>query len=67
MQQFHARHFLAALGYFDAIPDQDSPAIDAQRVREQPQHRLCPQHREAIEFHGAAMKAIEQLVVEARL
>ncbi len=65
MQQLHARHFLAALGYFDAIPDQDPPPIDAQRLREQAQHRLCPQPREAIELHGTAMKAVEQLVVEA--
>ena len=32
MQELYGRHFLAALGGFDAIPDQDQPAIDAHRL-----------------------------------
>jgi hypothetical protein len=28
MQELYGRHFLAALGGFDAVPDQDQPAID---------------------------------------
>lgn len=67
MQQFHAGHFLAALGYLDAVTDQDLRAIDTQRVREQFEHRLCPRRRASIKTYGAAMKALEQLVVEARL
>ena len=67
MQQLHGGHLLASLGHLDAVADQDPAAIDAQRVREKAQHRLRPQRREPIELHRAAMKAIEQLGVEARM
>jgi hypothetical protein len=28
MQELYGRHFLATLGGFDSVPDQDQPAID---------------------------------------
>src|ERR1700746_3048457 len=59
MQQLYGRHFPAALGDLDAIPDQDQPAIDAQRTWKQPQHRLRPQGRQPIKLEGAAMEVFQ--------
>src|ERR1035438_8395959 len=65
MQELYGRHFLAALGGFDAIPDQDQPAIDAHKMWEHLQHGLGPQGRKPVEIDAAAVKVIEQLGVEA--
>ena len=46
MQELDGWHLLAAFGDLDAIPDQDQPAVDAQRICEESQHRLGPQNRE---------------------
>src|ERR1700693_5183248 len=58
MQQLYGRHFPAAFGDFDAIPDQDQPAIDAQRTWEQPQH-CRPQGRQP--NAGSALSASQSL------
>ena len=60
MQELYGRHFLAPFGSFDAIPDQDQPAIDPHRTWKQPQHDPRP-----IKLDAAAVKVIEQLGVEA--
>jgi hypothetical protein len=65
MQELYGRHFLAALGGFDAIPDQDQPAIDAHKMWEHLQHGLGPQGRKPVEIDAAAVKVIEQLGVES--
>ena len=65
MQKFYGRHFLAALGGFDAVSDQDQPAIDAHKMWEQLEHSLRPQGRKPIMLDAAAVKVIEQLGVEA--
>jgi len=67
MQQFDARHLLAGLGNLDAIGDQNASAINAQRVGEQAQRHRGPQRAESINLHAIAVKAIEQVVVQARL
>ena len=67
MQEFDRRHLAAALGRLDAVADHDAPAVDAQRLREQPQRHLGPQRGEPVELHGGAVKVIDQLVVEARV
>ena len=36
MQELYGRHFLAPFGSFDAIPDQDQPAIDPHRLGNSP-------------------------------
>ena len=64
MQELDGRHFLAALGGFDAVPDQDQPAIDPHGAWEQLQHSLRPQGRKPVELDAAAVKVIEQLGVE---
>jgi len=61
------RHLAAALWYLDAVADHDAPAVDAQRLGEQPQHRPGPQRGELVELHGRAVEVIHQLIVEARL
>jgi hypothetical protein len=66
MQELDGGHFLAALGGFDAIPDQDQPAIDPHGAWKQLQHGLRPQRRKPIKLDAAAVKVIEQLGVEAR-
>src|SRR5258706_2795353 len=65
MQELYARHFFAALGGFDAVPDQDQPAIDPHEAWEQPQHGLRPQSRKPVKLDSAAVKVIEQFGVEA--
>jgi hypothetical protein len=65
MQELYGRHFLAPFGSFDAIPDQDQPAIDPHRAWKQPQHGPRPQGRKPIKLDAAAVKVIEQLGVEA--
>ena len=65
MQKFYGRHFLAALGGFDAVSDQDQPAVDAHKMWEQLGHSLRPQARKPIMLDAAAVKVIEQLGVEA--
>src|SRR5580658_5121622 len=64
MQELYGRHFLAALGSFDAVPDQDQPAIDRYEAWEQLQHSLRPQGRKPVELDAAAVKVIQQLGVE---
>src|SRR5208282_5367510 len=64
MQELYGRHFLAALGGFDAVPDQDQPAIDRYEAWEQLQHSLRPQGRKPVELDAAAVKVIQQLGVE---
>src|SRR3954452_15201867 len=56
-------HLAAALGDLDAVTDQDAPAVDAQRLGEQPQHHLAPQLCEPVELHGGAVEAIEEGIV----
>ncbi len=34
MQEFDTRHLTAALWHLDAVADHDTPAVDAQRLRE---------------------------------
>jgi hypothetical protein len=51
MQELYGRHFLAPFGSFDAIPDQDQPAIDP--------HRAWPQHARAV---GAAVTTVAPLL-----
>jgi hypothetical protein len=63
MQELYGGHFLAALGGFDAIPDQDQPAIDPHGAWKQLQHGLRPQGRKPIKLDAAAVKVIEQLGV----
>src|SRR5215468_10151218 len=65
MQELYGRHFLAPFGSFDAIPDQDQPAIDPHRAWKQPQHGPRPQGRKPIKLDAAAVKVIDQLGVEA--
>ena len=65
MQEFDTRHLTAALWHLDAVADHDTPAVDAQRLGEQAQHRPGPQRGEPVELHGGAVKVIDQLVVEA--
>ena len=67
MQEFDTRHLAAALRHLDAVADQDIPSVDAQRLGEQPQHRLRPQRGEPVELDGGAVEVIDQLVVEASL
>lgn len=66
MQELYGRHFLAALGGLDAVPDQDQPAINAHKTWEQPQHSLCPQSRKSVKLDAIAVKVLEQLGVEPR-
>ena len=65
MQELDTRHLTAALWHLDAVADHDTAAVDAQRLREQAQHRLGPQRGEPVELHGGAVKVIDQLVVAA--
>ena len=67
MQEFDTRHLAAALRHLDAVANDDAPAVDAQRLRKEPQHHLGPQRGEPVELHGRAVKVIDQLVVEARI
>ena len=67
MQELDRRHLAAALGDLDAVADQDAPAVDAQRLGEQPQHHLGPQRCEPVELHGGAVEAIEEGIVAARI
>ena len=62
MQQFDPRHFAAALRHLDAVADHDIPAVDAQRLREQPQRGLGPQRGKAVELYSGAVKVIDQLL-----
>jgi hypothetical protein len=64
MQELYGRHFLAALGGLDAIPDQDQPAIDPHGAWEQLQHSLRPQGRKPVKLDATAVKVSEQLGVE---
>jgi hypothetical protein len=57
--------FLPPLGEFDAVPDQDQPAIDPHGAWEQCQDSLRPQGRKPVELDAAAVKMIEQFGVEA--
>jgi hypothetical protein len=66
MQELYGRHFFAALGGFNAIPDQDQPVVDPHEAWEQRQHNLRPQGRKPVEFDATAVKVIEKLAVEAR-
>ena len=50
MQELYGRHFLAPFGSFDAIPDQDQPAIDPHRTWKQPQHDPRPHGRKPIKL-----------------
>ena len=61
MQELYGRHFLAPFGSFDAIPDQDQPAIDPHRAWKQPQHGPRPQGRKPIKLDAAAVKVIEHI------
>lgn len=67
MQELDTRHLAPALWHLDAVADHDTPAVGAQRLREQPQHRPGPQRGEPVELHGGAVKVIDELVVEACL
>ena len=64
MQELYGRHFLAALGGFDSVPDQDQPAIDPYEAWEQLQHNLRPQGRKPVELDAATVKVIQQFGVE---
>jgi hypothetical protein len=48
-------------------PRAGPPVVDAQQLSEQPQHYLSPQRREPIELDGAAVKVLEQRIVEAEV
>jgi hypothetical protein len=54
MQELYGRHFLAPFGSFDAIPDQDQPAIDPHRSWKQPQHDPRPQGRKPIKLDASS-------------
>jgi hypothetical protein len=63
MQEFDTRHLAAALWHLDAVADHDAAAVDAQWLREQPQHRLGSKCGEPVQLHGGAVKVIDQLVI----
>jgi hypothetical protein len=56
MQELYGWHFLAPFGSFDAILDQDQPAVDPRRAWKQPQHGPRPQGRKPIKLDAAAVK-----------
>src|ERR1700683_681916 len=67
MQELDPRHLTTALWHLDAVADHDAPAVDAQRLWEQPQHGPGPQRGKAVELYGGTVKVIDELIVEAGL
>jgi len=66
MQELDGGHLLAALSDLDAVADQHQAAVDAHRICEDSQHRLCPQNGEPAKLDGGAMKGPAQRVVVVR-
>src|SRR5450755_3353015 len=63
VQQFDARHFLAALGRLDAVSDENASAVDAYGAREELQDDTCPQCIEVIESHGRTVHVFGQVAI----
>src|ERR1035437_2167111 len=63
MQEFDARHLLAALGDLNAVTHQDEAVVDSHGGRRESKDHLCPDRRQGVEFDGVAVKVTQQSVV----
>src|SRR5882762_802283 len=67
MELFDSGHFAAGLSDFDAVADEDGPAVDAQDAWVETEEQSAPGAGELVQIQGRGVEEVQEAVVAGRL